>query len=142
MTDVRVLDRAAGVVSELVPSALRRRAARGGQAVLLVPAAFYTSSVFVVNRKASQVLLGLGLATTPAAVAGELAEWSTLDVEQRRKGVVHLVAYGVASACFLTAFRLRLYGFGLTSRIAGLAGLGVLAADAYATQVNDVSTPG
>lgn len=101
--------------------------------MLAAPAGLYALSVLVGNRTACQVLTALGMAGSTAAVTVELADWSTLDVEERRRGVVHLAAHAVAATCFLTSFRLRWSGFGASARVAGLLGLGALAADGYLT---------
>jgi hypothetical protein len=83
MTDV--LDKTAGVVSELVPPQVRRHPLHGR----------------------NTALLRLGIGATAAAAAVELAEWPTLDEQQRRGGVLRMAALAAAAFCLVKALRCR-----------------------------------
>jgi hypothetical protein len=139
--ETEALDRPAAVLTELLPPAFRRHPVtdllRGSwlghplhPAVVLAPIGMYLSSTVLDlvpgEGRTARALIGLGLVTTPAAVATGLAEWTTLDVRQRRTAVAHLSANLLGSACYLASFRMRGRGHGLFGRLASVLGLGLV----------------
>jgi nitrite reductase/ring-hydroxylating ferredoxin subunit len=99
------------------------------------PVGFWTSATvldFVPgNRRASQVLIALGLAgTVPAAAAG-LADWSCLHREQQRVGVAHAAANASATALFAGSLLARATGRHTEGRALALGGLAALTASTY-----------
>jgi nitrite reductase/ring-hydroxylating ferredoxin subunit len=100
-----------------------------------LPAGFWTSAAvldFVPgSRRASQVLIALGLAgSVPAAAAG-LADWSSLHQEQQRVGVVHAAANAGAMALFAGSLLARATGRHTGGRALALGGLAALTASTY-----------
>jgi uncharacterized membrane protein len=135
------LDRPAGVVAELLPAALRTHPVvdvlRGRflghpvhPALVLLPISMYAASAVLDlvpgEGRASRGLIGVGLATTPTAVASGLAEYTSLDQRQRRTALVHLAANALGSAAYLTSFRLRGDGYQVVGRAVGAVGLGLV----------------
>ena len=83
------------------------------------------------SRRASQVLIALGLAgSVPAAAAG-LADWSDLHREQQRVGVAHAAANASAMALFAGSLLARTTGRHVEGRALALGGLAVLTASTY-----------
>ncbi len=132
------LDKAAGALAEVIPPALRRHRVtdllRGRPlghpahpAVVLLPIGMFAASTVLDllpgEGRAARALIGLGLASAPAAIATGLAEYTTLDERQRRTAFVHLAANAAATACYLTSFRLRGHGFGVVARAVSVVGL-------------------
>jgi nitrite reductase/ring-hydroxylating ferredoxin subunit len=100
-----------------------------------LPVGFWTSAAvldFVPgSRRASQVLIALGLAgSVPAAAAG-LADWSSLHREQQRVGVVHAAANASAMALFAGSLLARTTGRHAEGRALALGGLAALTASTY-----------
>ena len=100
-----------------------------------LPVGFWTSAAvldFVPgSRRASQVLIALGLAgSVPAAAAG-LADWSSLHREQQRVGVVHAAANAGATALFASSLLARAIGRHTEGRALALGGLAALTASTY-----------
>ncbi|WP_433269251.1 DUF2231 domain-containing protein [Actinosynnema sp. CS-041913] len=134
------LDRAAGALAEAIPSAIRssnllRGTALGHPAhpaVVLLPIGMFAASSLLDlipgEGKAAQALIGVGLATAPAAIATGLAEYTTLDEKQRRTAFVHLAANATANVLYLTSFRLRAHGFGVVARAVSAIGLAAIGA--------------
>jgi uncharacterized membrane protein len=135
------LDRPAGVLAELLPATLRTHpvidALRGRwlghpvhPAVVLLPISMYTASAVLDlvpgEGRTARALIGLGLLTTPPAVATGLAEYTTLDQRQRRTALVHLATNALASSCYLTSFRLRGDGYQVVGRAVAVVGLGLV----------------
>jgi nitrite reductase/ring-hydroxylating ferredoxin subunit len=80
---------------------------------------------------AATVLVAVGTATAvPAAVTG-LTDWSTLSTEQRRVGLVHASAIGVAVALYAGSLAARLAGRRAWGRRLAYAGLGAVSVGAY-----------
>ncbi|MGW4112462.1 DUF2231 domain-containing protein [Actinosynnema sp. NPDC004786] len=137
------VDKAAGALAEAVPAALRRRevtdllrARALGRpvhpAVVALPIGLYAASAALDlmpgSSRAARAAIGAGLALAPAALATELAEYGTLDQEQRRTAFVQLAANAAANVCYLTSFRLRGHGFGVVARAVSALGLAALGA--------------
>ncbi|MFE2757077.1 DUF2231 domain-containing protein [Actinosynnema sp. NPDC059335] len=137
------VDKAAGALAEAVPAALRRRevtdllrARALGRpvhpAVVALPIGLYAASAALDlmpgSSRAARAVIGAGLALAPAALATELAEYGTLDQEQRRTAFVQLAANAAANVCYLTSFRLRGHGFGVVARAVSALGLAALGA--------------
>jgi nitrite reductase/ring-hydroxylating ferredoxin subunit len=100
-----------------------------------LPVGFWTSAAvldFVPgSRRASQVLIALGLAgSVPAAAAG-LADWSSLHREQQRVGVVHAAANAGAMALFAGSLLARTVGRHTGGRALALGGMAALTASTY-----------
>jgi nitrite reductase/ring-hydroxylating ferredoxin subunit len=100
-----------------------------------LPVGFWTSATvldFVPgSRRASQVLIALGLAgSVPTAAAG-LADWSSLHREQQRVGVVHAAANAGAMALFAGSLAARTAGRHTEGRVLALTGLAALTASTY-----------
>ncbi len=100
-----------------------------------LPVGFWTSAAvldFVPgSRRASQVLIALGLAgSVPTAAAG-LADWSSLHREQQRVGVVHAAANASAMALFAGSLLARTAGRHTEGRALALGGLAALTASTY-----------
>ena len=100
-----------------------------------LPVGFWTSAAvldFVPgSRRASQVLIALGLAgSVPAAAAG-LADWSSLHQEQQRVGVAHAAANAGAMALFAGSLLARTTGRHAGGRALALGGLAALTASTY-----------
>ncbi|MEU4739389.1 DUF2231 domain-containing protein [Actinosynnema sp. NPDC023658] len=137
------IDKAAGALAEAVPAALRRREVTDllrtralgrpvHPAVVALPIGLYAASAALDlmpgSGKAARALIGAGLAVAPAALATELAEYGTLDQEERRTAFVQLAANAAANVCYLTSFRLRGHGFGVVARAVSALGLAALGA--------------
>jgi nitrite reductase/ring-hydroxylating ferredoxin subunit/uncharacterized membrane protein len=104
-------------------------------ALTSLPAGFWTSATvldFVPgSRRASQVLIALGLAgSVPAAAAG-LADWSSLHREQQRVGAVHAAGGAGALVLFAGSLLARAAGQDAKGRALALAGLAALTASSY-----------
>ena len=100
-----------------------------------LPVGFWTSATvldFVPgSRRASQVLIALGLpGSVPAAAAG-LADWSSLHREQQRVGVVHAAANAGAMALFTGSLLARITGRNTEGRALAIGGLAALTASTY-----------
>jgi nitrite reductase/ring-hydroxylating ferredoxin subunit len=134
----------------VLADAVQRRTGKGAQADALhgvwlgqpvhpaltqLPVGFWTSAAvldFVPgSRRASQVLIALGLAgSVPAAAAG-LTDWSSLHREQQRVGVVHAAANAGAMAMFASSLLARAAGRHTEGRALALGGLAALTASTY-----------
>jgi nitrite reductase/ring-hydroxylating ferredoxin subunit len=83
------------------------------------------------SRRASQVLIALGLAgSVPAAAAG-LADWSALHREQQRVGLAHAAANAGATALFAGSLLARAAGRHGGGMVLALGGLAALTASTY-----------
>ncbi len=140
------LDRPSRVLSE----AVRERLATGRRADALhgvwlgqpvhpvlngLPVGFWTSAAVLDlvpgSRRASQVLIALGLAgTIPAAAAG-LADWSALHREQQRVGLAHAASSASASALFAASLLARARHRDGSGKLLALGGLAALSAGTY-----------
>jgi nitrite reductase/ring-hydroxylating ferredoxin subunit len=100
-----------------------------------LPVGFWTSAAvldFVPgSRRASQVLIALGLAGSVPAAATGLADWSSLHQEQQRVGVVHAAANAGAMALFAGSLLARTVGRHTGGRALALGGLAALTASTY-----------
>lgn len=80
------------------------------------------------QRVAARRLVALGLlATPPTAVAG-FADYSELNVEQRRVGLLHASGNVLASACFLASYVRRVQGRNAAGTMWSAVGLAALSA--------------
>ncbi|WP_158853242.1 DUF2231 domain-containing protein [Saccharothrix deserti] len=75
------------------------------------------------QRTAARRLVTIGLAATPPTVLVGLADFSRLNVTQRRVGVLHAAVNTLAASCFLASTRCR---SDRSARAWGLVGLVVL----------------
>lgn len=81
--------------------------------------------------KAATTLIGLGVATAPAAVAAGLMDWSQLTKDRRRVGLVHAAANTVALGLYAGSLLARMSGRTGAGKLLGYAGLSVAGAGAY-----------
>ncbi|ATE52734.1 DUF2231 domain-containing protein [Actinosynnema pretiosum] len=140
------LDRAAAAIAEFIPPQLRDHRVttvlRGKflghplhPIAVMLPIGMYAASAVLDvapgESKASRALIGIGLASTPVAVASGLAEFTSLEKDQRRAAVAHLAFNGGATLCYLTSFRLRGHGFGVVARGVSLLGLTLIGVGGY-----------
>ncbi|ASO20112.1 putative membrane protein [Actinoalloteichus hoggarensis] len=80
------------------------------------------------RRETARHLISLGLLTVPGAVVTGLAEWSELDLRQRRVGLVHAMTNAASSVCYLLSWRARHRSGDTAGRgwaLLGLAAVGV-----------------
>ncbi|MGW3994976.1 DUF2231 domain-containing protein [Amycolatopsis sp. NPDC004772] len=93
--------------------------------VVTVPiGAWLCSAVFDLlpdGRDAARRLIATGLLTVPAAVVLGLADYTGLDVRQRRVGLIHAAANATAAALFGASYLARRRGRG--GRLLSLLGL-------------------
>lgn len=93
--------------------------------VVTVPiGAWLCSAVFDLlpdGRDAARRLIATGLLTVPAAVVLGLADYTSLDVRQRRVGLIHAAANATAAALFGASYSARRSGRG--GRLLSLLGL-------------------
>lgn len=87
--------------------------------------------LFPGTHKASQALIGAGLAASvPTALAG-ITDWSTLHREQQRVGLVHAMSTTAASILYTASFVARTRGNHGTGKSLGYAGFTALLAGGY-----------
>jgi uncharacterized membrane protein len=137
---VRAVDRPAGAVSRALRKAMRNPTVDGAlrgswlghpvhpMLVALPIGAWVSSAVFDLvfsQPRTARRLQAVGLASAPPTVLFGLADFSGLDVEQRRVGALHAMANAVSTGCFLTAYLSKSQG---ANRAWGLAGLLAVAA--------------
>jgi len=79
------------------------------------------------NEENVNRLIRAGLLSVPVVAAAGLVDWSTLDVRQRRVGVLHALANTTASLCFLISYRHRKRGRQRAGRAWSLLGLAAVA---------------
>jgi nitrite reductase/ring-hydroxylating ferredoxin subunit/uncharacterized membrane protein len=72
---------------------------------------------------AATTLVGVGLATVPAAAAAGAADWSVLQKEQQRIGLVHAATNVAASTLFAASLAQRLRGRTAQGRALGIGAL-------------------
>ena len=76
--------------------------------VVTVPIGAYVSAAVLDltpgMRNAARKLVGIGLLTTPVAVALGFADYAELDARQRRVGLVHAATNAIASAFFTASY--------------------------------------
>ncbi|WP_239090877.1 Rieske 2Fe-2S domain-containing protein [Asanoa iriomotensis] len=76
-------------------------------------------------------LVGVGMTAAPLTALAGATDWSELDKEQRRVGLVHLAANVVALGLYGGSLLARLNGDHSRGRMLGFAGFGLLNASAY-----------
>ncbi|ORL02142.1 hypothetical protein A6F55_17460 [Prescottella equi] len=80
-------------------------------ALVAAPIGMWTASLafdtVLRDHRTARRLIGLGLLTTPPALATGWADWSERDVRQRRVGLVHAGANATGIALMLASFRRR-----------------------------------
>ncbi len=76
---------------------------------------------------AADTAVGVGIATSGAAVLTGLADWSDLWSQPRRVGVAHALANATALACYGTSMALRRAGHRRPARMLSGLGFGALA---------------
>ncbi len=80
---------------------------------------------------AATVLVGVGTATAVPAAATGLTDWSTLEKEQQRVGLVHAGSMVAAVSLYAGSFAARLTGRRALGKRLSYAGLGVASLGAY-----------
>jgi nitrite reductase/ring-hydroxylating ferredoxin subunit/uncharacterized membrane protein len=142
LAEVRPLDRVADPVSATVRRVLHGRAAdllHGtwlGHPVhpiaVMVPIGSYLSAAVLDlmpgQAVAARRLIGVGLLATPAAAVAGLADWSQLEPEQRRVGLLHAATNNVGTLFYAASWLARRRGRRAAGVGLGLAGLGCVAA--------------
>lgn len=118
----RAVDHPAGIVAQKIRRALRDSRTDGllrgswlGHAVhpLLVTVpigAWVCSAVLELGfgqRDAARRLVAIGLLATPPTIVTGIADFSGLDVRQRRVGALHAAANTVSTGCFLASYLCR-----------------------------------
>ncbi|UTT48935.1 DUF2231 domain-containing protein [Rhodococcus gordoniae] len=78
------------------------------------------------QRDASRKLVALGLAAAVPTVITGYADFSTLDVPQRRVGAVHAVSNAIGAICMATSYRARRARHDRTGTVWTLVGLGAV----------------
>lgn len=139
------LDPLAEKVARAVPAPLRRGRVRDllageGMGHALhppltdVPIGLWTSATVLDVLAArrwrwpSALLTGLGLVASVPTVASGLVEWRECGPREKRVGLVHAAANGVATTAFLVSFVAKLAGrtrLGAVASVTGLSGAGV-----------------
>ncbi|UIJ58017.1 DUF2231 domain-containing protein [Amycolatopsis acidiphila] len=137
---VRALDRPAGAVARVLRKALRNPAVDGALRgswlghpvhpilVTMPIGAWVSSAVFDLvfsQPKAARRLQAIGLVAVPPTVLFGLADYSGLDVEQRRVGALHAAANAVSAGCFLAAWLSKSQGANRAWGMSGLLAVGV-----------------
>lgn len=137
---VRAVDRPAGALARVLRKALRKPAVDGalrgswlGHPVhpLLVTmpiGAWVSAAVFDLvlgQPKAARRLQAIGLVSVPPTVLFGLADYSGLDVEQRRVGLLHAAANVVSSGCFVAAWLSKSQAANRAWSLGGLVAVGV-----------------
>lgn len=96
-------------------------------ALVLAPVGAWTSSVLLdwtgADSVASRRLIGYGLIAAPAAIVTGWADWSTLDLRQRRVGLIHAATNATAVNLFLLSYRRRKIETDRAARIFSVLGL-------------------
>jgi len=102
---------------------------------VLIPAGAWISSAVLDfipgQQRASRLLVGMGLLGAAPAAASGIADWSNLDREQQRVGIVHWAANLTAVALYSASYIQRRRGKHLSGRALGLAGLTVISLSGY-----------
>lgn len=83
------------------------------------------------SRRASRVLIALGLAGTIPAAATGFADYAALHLEQQRVGIAHAASSAGASALFAASLLARITGRETGGRLLALGGVTALAAGTY-----------
>jgi hypothetical protein len=78
--------------------------------------------------RAARRLLGFGLATAPPVLWTGWADWSTLDQEQRRVGLVHVASNATGLSFLLASYLRRSQTTDRTARLLSLLGLTAIGA--------------
>jgi uncharacterized membrane protein len=75
------------------------------------------------SRRASQRLVGLGLAFVPITAASGMADWSTVEDQRvKRVGAVHAIGNTVVAALYYGSWRARRRGHHFNGVVLGMAG--------------------
>jgi uncharacterized membrane protein len=137
---VRAVDRPAGALARVLRKALRNPAVDGAMRgswlghpvhplLVTLPIGAWVSSAALdlvfSQPKAARQLQAIGLASLPPTVLFGLADYSGLDVEQRRVGVLHAATNAVSGGCFLAAVLAKSQGANRAWSLAGLLALSV-----------------
>lgn len=132
---VRAVDRPAAAIARVLRKALRNPAVDGAVrgawlghplhpiAVTLPIGAWTSAAIFdlvLSDPQSARRLQAIGLAAFPPTAWLGWADFSALDVEQRRVGLLHAISNGAAAACFVAALRSKSHG---ANRAWGLGGL-------------------
>jgi uncharacterized membrane protein len=102
-----------------------------------LPIGFWTSSWVLdltVPRRAartSTALAGIGVLSAIPTMAAGLVDWAELSREQRRVGLVHLAAAGLATATYASSFAARVGGHRRRGIALGMVGAGLATAAGY-----------
>jgi nitrite reductase/ring-hydroxylating ferredoxin subunit/uncharacterized membrane protein len=83
------------------------------------------------NRRAATTLIGLGVATAPAAMAAGLMDWSEMTKDRRRVGLVHAGSNTLALGFYVASLMARSSGRPGRGRALAFTGLSLAGAGAY-----------
>jgi nitrite reductase/ring-hydroxylating ferredoxin subunit/uncharacterized membrane protein len=83
------------------------------------------------GRRSATTLIGLGVATAPAAAAAGLTDWSEMTRDRRRVGLVHATANTVALGLYIASLKARSSGNWTRGKALAFAGLSVAGVGAY-----------
>lgn len=101
-----------------------------------LPIGFFTSAMLFDltgrrGRWAADACIVGGLLTVPAAAATGLSDWSELDTESRRVGLVHAAANTTGTVLYTASLVARLRGRRIRGVALGLLGAGALTVGGY-----------
>jgi uncharacterized membrane protein len=138
LESLSVLDRASDAVQAALRPVIGRGPVRdllGGTwlghpvhpALVTIPVGAWSSAVVLdwmgSNRSAARRLVGFGTAAAPAAILTGWSDWSTLNAEQRRVGLIHAAANATAVSLFSLSYWRRRTATDNIARLAAVGGL-------------------
>jgi uncharacterized membrane protein len=83
------------------------------------------------GRRAATTLIGVAVATSPAAIAAGLTDWSEMPKDRRRVGLVHAASNTVALGLYIASLSARMSGRTARGKALSYAGLSVAGMGAY-----------
>jgi nitrite reductase/ring-hydroxylating ferredoxin subunit len=83
------------------------------------------------GRRAATTLIGVGVASAPAAFAAGWTDWSEMTKDRRRVGLVHASSNAVAIGLYIGSLAARLSGNTARGKALAFAGLSMAGAGAY-----------
>jgi uncharacterized membrane protein len=138
LESLTVIDRAGDAVQRALRPVIGEGTARdvlGGKwlghplhpALVMIPVGAWSSAVALdwmgTSRAAARRLVGLGTLAAPAAIVTGWSDWSTLNAEQRRVGLVHAAANATAVSLFSLSYWRRRSRTDNVARLTAVAGL-------------------
>lgn len=75
------------------------------------------------QAKASKLIIGIGLASAPAAIATGWADWSKMNTRQRRAGLIHAASNATGVSLFLWSLVRRRAGTDTVAKALAAGGL-------------------